>query len=246
MQVIVTRPDEDAADLGREIAALGHRAILAPLLSMRPTGVALAFDGVQAVIATSRNALRALADGPHLAAAIRLPVIVVGRASAAMARQLGFGEVWAGDSTARELVALISATREAGAGTLLYLSGDMVAFDLEPPLAALGYDVRRQVVYRAVEASALPDTAVAALGGETDTAVLLMSGRSAHVFARLVADIGHADAARRVSYVCMSPAVAKRLTEDLGPLATGRLLVADRPTSEEMLALVKELASNRL
>lgn len=247
MRVIVTRPDEDAADLGRDIAALGHEAILAPLLAMRPTGAALPFDNVQAIIATSRNALRALADGPYLADAVRLPVFVVGPASAAMARRLGFGDVRAGDSAARDLVALIGATCRPNGGGLLYLSGDVVAFDLEPPIADLGYDVRRQVVYRAEEATALPEAAVAALDGAAgDTAVLLMSGRSAQVFARLVKAIGRADVARRLSYVCMSPAVAKRLSEDLGEVASGRLLVAERPTSEEMLALVKELASNRL
>ncbi len=245
MQFIVTRPDEDAADLGRDIEALGHRAILAPLLAMRATGAALDFDGVQGLIATSRNALRALADGPHLDAAIRLPVFVVGKASAAMARRLGFADVRAGESGARELVALIQASCPADTGALCYLCGDVVAFDLEPPLTAQGYEVRRQVVYNAVEATALPNAAIAALSGGADTGVLLMSRRSAAVFARLVQKLGRGAAARELCYACMSPAVAEGLNDGLGEPRPTRVLVADRPTSEEMLALVKELASNR-
>jgi uroporphyrinogen-III synthase len=245
MQFIVTRPDRDAIDLGHAIEALDHHAILAPLLAMQATGAKLSFDGVQGVIATSRNALRALADGPYLSQAIRHPVFVVGAASAAMARRLGFSDVRAGETGARDLTALISANCAAAAGSLLYLSGDVVAFDLEPPLRAAGYDVRRQVVYHAVAATALPDAAVAALRGGADTGVLLMSRRSALVFVRLMEDLAMGAAARELCYICMSAAVADALTEGLGVPPSGRLLVADRPTSEEMLALVKELSSNR-
>jgi uroporphyrinogen-III synthase len=242
MQFIVTRPDSDAADLARDIAALGQRPILAPLLDVRPTGAPLDFAGVQAIIATSRNALRVLADGPFLDEAVLLPVFVVGAASSALARRLGFRDVVAGDAGARDLPPLIDAMCRPDAGALLYLSGDIVAYDLEPVLAGRGYAVRRKVVYEAAAATTLPDAATAAIREDSrNTGVLLMSRRSAQVFIQLCAGLGLAAAARDLTYICMSDAVSN----GLGEPAPARLQVAAKPTSEEMLALVKELASNQ-
>jgi uroporphyrinogen-III synthase len=241
MHLIVTRPEADAAEMAGRIEAMGHRVSLAPLLDMRPTGARLDFAGVQAIVATSRNALRALADGPLLEAVKRLPIFVVGPASAELARDIGFTTVTAGTGGGRQLLPLIEETCTTGGGPLLYLSGDAVAFDMGAALGDAGYDVRHQVVYEAVEASSLPGDVVSAIRGGEVAGVILMSARTAKVFIRLARKAGAGSEAERLAYLCISQTVADALGEP-----KLRVLVADRPTSEEMLALVKELASNWL
>lgn len=60
MRVLVTRPSEDAGLLGERLAALGVEASAAPLLSIENiAGDALDLDGVQAVLFTSANGVRA-------------------------------------------------------------------------------------------------------------------------------------------------------------------------------------------
>jgi uroporphyrinogen-III synthase len=239
MHLIVTRPEADAAEMAERIEAMGHRVSLAPLLEMRPTGTRLDFTEVQAIVATSRNALRALADGPALDAVTRLPIFVVGPASAELAREIGFTNVTAGTGGGRQLLPLIAEACPVNGGPLLYLSGDAVAFDMGAALSGAGYDVRHQVVYEAVEASSLPGSVVAAIRGGEVAGVIVMSARTARVFVRLAHDAGARGEAGKLAYLCISRTVADALGEP-----QPRVLVADRPTSEEMLALVRELASN--
>ena len=239
MHLIVTRPEADAAEMAGRIEAMGHCVSLAPLLEMRPTGVQLNVSGIQAIVATSRNALRALADRPQLEIVKRLPIFVVGPASADLARDIGFTNVTAGTGAGRQLLPLIEETCTTGCGPLLYLSGDAVAFDMGAALGGAGYDVRHQVVYEAVEVRCLPANVVAAIRGGEVAGVIVMSARTAKVFVRLVQKAGAGHEAERLAYLCISQSVADALGEP-----KPRVLVADRPTSEEMLALVKELASN--
>lgn len=240
MHLIVTRPEADADEMARRIEAMGHQVSLAPLLDMRTTGTHLDFSGVQGVIATSRNALRALADAGQLDAARSLPIFVVGPASADLARDLGFTSVAAGVGGGKHLVPLVCEACKPGGGPLLYLSGDAVAFDIGSALSGAGYEVRHRVVYEAVEVKALPGSVVAVIRSGAVAGVILMSARTAKLFVRLAGEAGVSQEARRLAYLCISAVVAAATGEP-----SGKVLVAAQPTSEEMLALVKELASNQ-
>lgn len=240
MHLIVTRPAADAADMSRQLQALGHRVSCAPMLEVRLTGEPLRLDGIQAIIATSRNALRALAVVPQRDAAISLPIYVVGPGSSELAREIGFSQITAGAGGAEGLLPRIIAAADRDRGALLYLSGTEVAFDLVPGLESAGLSVRRQVVYDAVTAVALPSDVVREIWAQVDTGVILMSPRSAKAFSRLMVEAGLAEAAPKLRYFCLSPKVA----EALAGAADWRVSIARNPTAEEMLALVKELASN--
>ena len=62
MRVLVTRPEDDARETAVRLKALGHEPILAPLISIRfIDGPDIDLAGVQALIATSSNGVRALA-----------------------------------------------------------------------------------------------------------------------------------------------------------------------------------------
>src|SRR5690606_34319874 len=66
MRVLVTRPEPDARQEADALRARGYEPVLAPLLDIEfLKGVSLDLDGAQAVVITSRNALRALADHPQ-------------------------------------------------------------------------------------------------------------------------------------------------------------------------------------
>lgn len=244
MRLLVTRPQPDAQAQAQALEARGHRVLLAPLLRIEPAAdEPLPVEGIQAVMATSRNALRALDGRREREALAALPLFTVGEAGAALARTMGFARVTAAGGTAQDLVRTVAARCRPGDGPLLHLAGDRLAFDLKGALQALGFAVRQAVVYRARPAAALPDPAQAALAaGELD-AVVLMSPRTAALFATLVARHGLTQAARGVRYFCLSGAVAERLAL-LEPLPPGAIAVAARPSQEELLALIAGQAAD--
>ena len=83
----------------------------------------------------------------------KLPIFTVGPATAALARELGFEQIIAGEGSASDLVPLIADSKIGEAGPLVHVAGEELAFDLAAELAARGVEVRKVTAYRAVAAS---------------------------------------------------------------------------------------------
>jgi uroporphyrinogen-III synthase len=240
MRLLVTRPEPDASRDAAALAARGHEAVIAPLLVIEfAEDAPLDFAGVQALIVTSRNALRAIASHRELAEACKLPLFAVGEATARAAHDVGFADVTTGPGTAEELAELIAATLEPKHGPLLHLAGETLAFDLKSPLEANGFNLRQPVLYRARPAEQLPAQALGLLkSGKLDGAILL-SPRTARTFALLIDKHGVVTQGRRLVCYCLSQAVAEVLS-----VLGFEVRVAARPREEEVLALVDSEAAS--
>jgi uroporphyrinogen-III synthase len=241
MHILVTRPDPDAAELKTALEAQGHEVSVDQLLAIETLPVeAEVFEGACGVIATSRNGLRALAESEALTEALQHPLFCVGPATTALARELGFQRIVAGEGSARDLVPIILDSKIGEKGYLVHVSGEEVAFDLTAELGARGIEVRRLVIYRAIAANSLrPQTARAIADRKLDV-VILMSPRTAGVFAELVEKAGLAGLARRLAYVCLSANVAGAL-KGLDP---GRINIPVRPNSSGILEAVGQVATH--
>jgi uroporphyrinogen-III synthase len=240
MRLLVTRPEPDALKLRAALEARGHHATVEPLLRVSFDGAEdIDLEGVQALIATSRNALRALKSHPALAQARKLPMFAVGEATALEARALGFEMVVTGAGTADELVVHIASAVDPAAGLLLHLAGDTLAGDLARALESQGFRMLQLVVYRMLAAPSLSEDTVEQLAmGEID-GVILLSPRTAQVYAELMRKQGLATVARGILHFCLSPAVARRLA----PLGTLRVQIAEAPRLQEVLALIDAAAA---
>ncbi len=240
MHILVTRPEPEGSRMKAQLEASGHDVTLDPLLRIEPIAVdATAFEGAQALIATSRNGLRALVSSPALDTALTLPVFTVGPGTAELARELGFERVVTGTGAARDLVPLIAAETDPAKGPLVHVAGEVTAFDIAAALAKSGIDVRTLTAYRAVAASSLGQSTAQSLADGALDAVILMSPRSANIFVQLVADRALQANARQLVFLCLSQAVA----DAVGSLAPNRVEIAEAPNSAAMLAAVGRVAS---
>jgi uroporphyrinogen-III synthase len=240
MRLLITRPEPDAMKLAGVVEQMGHEATVDPLLSVSfEDGEPIDLEDAQAVIATSRNALRALKASPTLAEARTLPLFAVGKATAEEARALGFTTVITGAGTSAELVTHIASALDPAAGLVVHLAGDTVAGDLKGELEAHGFRVWRQVVYRMVAAQWLAEETVEQLAMGEIEGVILMSPRTAGVYAGLIQKQGLTIAVRILSHFCLSEAVARRLH----PLGDVDVQIAAAPRLEELLALIDETAA---
>ena len=148
MRIWVTRAEPDASGQASRLAALGHTSHVEPLITITFTeNVTLPLEGAQGMIATSRNGLRAIAERKELAGALALPLFVVGPASAALGRELGFTTIHEGPGTADGLVDIIARNSSPGAGSLLHLAGAVLASDLKGALEARGYSIAQPALY---------------------------------------------------------------------------------------------------
>jgi uroporphyrinogen-III synthase len=240
MRLIVTRPLEEAQALAARLQAMGHAALVEPLLRVAYDDCALPpFEGAEGIIATSRHGLLALERRPQdLRRMLALPLFAVGESTAAEARRLGFGDVCAGPGGGRELAAVIGRRLAGRSARLIHLSAADVGQDMGRLLAPVACRIERCVVYRMEAARSLSAAVRGALAGAEIDGVLLMSPRTADTYAALVTMYGLAAAAGTLVYYCLSAEVGRRLSVGLGRVAPEQILIPSRPRLPEMLALL--------
>ena len=118
MRVLVTRPEPAASRTAARLAALGHQALVVPLMSARPLDWTPPVEAPDAIAFTSAQALEH--GGPALGAYRDLPVYAVGDATAAAARAAGFHDIRTGPGDA---AVLFAAAAGDGIRSLLHLAG---------------------------------------------------------------------------------------------------------------------------
>lgn len=234
MRLLVTRPEPEARAFADELRALGHDAILQPLLEFH----ALQFDleplrSAQAIIVTSGNSLRALQETCGVKDIVSIPLYCVGEETAKRARSLGFQNLVAIADTAEALAGkIISSARKDE--PLVHITGEHQAFDLADALAREGFCVQSVRVY-SMEACGEFSASVDAMlkAGEID-GVILMSPRTADIYVSLCHRHGNLNCAKTLSYFCLSGNVAAKLAS----FEPDRVLVSRKPNKEALLDLL--------
>ena len=239
LRALVTRPRAEAAALAEALRARGIEAIVEPLLEIRyRDGPAPDLAGVQAVLCTSANGVRALA---RLSGERQIPVLAVGEASAARARAEGFADVASAGGNVDELVRLACEKLRPEAGRLLHVAGSDMAGDLTGELRRAGFTVERAVLYEARPAAALSAAAVRALAAGLVDLALFFSPRTAAIFARLAEPAGIAAALREVTAVSISAAADGALAG----LEFQARHIAATPDQRGLLAALDALVAKR-
>ncbi len=134
MRLLITRPQPDADELAADLSARGHTCVIAPVLEILPRDAEIDLSNVQALLATSRNGVRALS-----AATDRrdISLLAVGPGTAKEAEAAGFSTLSAAGDV-RALGALVRETLRPDAGALLWITGKNVRGDLRADLRASG------------------------------------------------------------------------------------------------------------
>jgi uroporphyrinogen-III synthase len=235
MHLLITRPGDDGARLAETLRQMGHDPILEPLLTIRNfDGPALDLAGVQAILATSANGVRAIAGRTPERI---IPLFAVGDATARVAKEAGFLEISSASGDVDALAALVREKLDPAKGPLVHVAGSDVAGDLAGQLGAAKFTVRREVLYESESAYSLSPSTIAAIKEERIDGVLAYSPRTASTLARLIRKARLVRDCRRIELLCLSQAVADAANDI--PWAKTRIAAA--PTQEAMLALARSL-----
>ena len=236
MRLIVTRPEPDDDRTARALIRLGHEAILSPMLDVIVDAkTKIPPRPYQAVLATSSNAVRALAGRPVRPVSVEVPLLAVGDQTALEAKRSGFSAARSAGGALDDLIALVCAELSPAAGPLLYAAGEEQAGDLAGRLQGESFDVETAIVYRTEPRAHMAKVAEAALKDGTADGVLLYSARTAAGFALAVRAGGLAPLAKTVTCFCLSAACAEPLVK----VTEGSIRVAERPDQLALFALIE-------
>ena len=238
LRALVTRPADDAAETAARLAEMGIEAVIAPATRIEPVRRGpLDLDGAQAVLVTSRNAVRALAG----ATALRdVALLAVGDATAALAREAGFRSVESAGGDSGDLARLAAAMLDPGAGRLVHAAGEAAGDGLCRDLAGRGFAAAPEVLYRAAPAP-LPDGARGLLAAGEIALALFFSAGAARAFADILRREGGEGWCGKIAAICLSGRVA----EAAAALPWRGLRRAARPDLASLLAAIPAALEDR-
>jgi uroporphyrinogen-III synthase len=232
MRILITRPHGDAVPFARMLAERGHDAVIAPLLEIHfRDGAEILLDGVQAILATSANGMRAIARRTKRR---DIAVFAVGPQTAEEAQRAGFTSVRNAGGDGAALARATEQWASPDEGILLHAAGSEAPKFLASQLEKSGFTVRRENLYEAVAVQRLPDTAASALKDNRLGAVMHFSPRSTRLFCELVAQDGLSRNCEMLSALCISEAAA----DAASALPFREIRAAKNPSQQAMLALL--------
>jgi uroporphyrinogen-III synthase len=221
MRIIITRPEEDASPLAAKLQALGHEAIILPLIKIiARQKYEIPKRNYQFICLTSANGVRVMEDVSELQ---NILVIAVGPQSMLAAQVKGFANIAMEGGDVIGLVKYIVENLKPVDGPLLYLSGSETSGDLEGKLKLAGYDIDRVITYDAVPAQVSPT----ALNAD---AVMLYSPRTAKLWRQSIENLG-LDVSH-MKHICLSANVAANLPQ------SWNTRVAAHPTESAILQVL--------
>ena len=267
MRFLITRPYEDAMPLAHALQAMGHETLIAPLMTIKQTGM-WQFDSIpdcQAIAISSANGARALLSSiqnwphDHRQWLKNIPIFCVGDATAEILAPLNPRRLYNAKGHGGDLAQLIAAQLRPEGGRIEYLCGRVTTENFAQNLSQAGFDLRAQPLYDAVAATQLPpvlrqflheavdqkcDNMAALSGAEkplsvAKSAILMFSTRSLQIFEDLIKQENDANLVRHLSLYCLSPAIAATAR-----LSYRRIFCAARPNQAAMIELIKDMPNS--
>ncbi len=233
MRVLVTRPQAEAEATAKALSARGFEPVIDPMLRIRFRGDPIDVTGVDALVISSGNAIAAIEGRAEKALLLPLPVIAVGRRTAAAARAAGFHAVSAADGDLDHLAGMVLGVYPTPK-RFLHLAGEDRVGDLQALLAPQGHEVAIAIVYEAAKAERFAPLTQALLRDDAIDVVLHYSARTAEAFIACTAGVVSLETAR-LRHVCLSDRVA----EPLRAAGVGRISIA---ASRDEAALIDLIA----
>jgi len=240
MRWLVTRAEPDGQALAQRLAGLGHDVVLSPVFRR----VACPCPPIDcspfaALIFTSRNGVVMGTAGQDFPP--DHTVFAVGNATAEAARAAGFTNVISAQGNVDDLAECIAHhfsdmaphPKHAFPFRLLHIRGQNHAGSLSEALSAKGIAVEKAIVYKMTAETALNLEARTGLEQGTLDGVILLSPRTATLFAQLLTQAGLSPLPKRFIFAVISSAAAAPL-KGLG----GRVRTAQQPNLEHVLELL--------
>ena len=146
MHILLTRPLEDCSEMILKFQSLGHQVSHLPLINIEPLKYEeIKFSDYKGIIFTSANAVKFL-DFKDIDK--KLLCFCVGSATEKKARSTGFQNVISAEGNVNNLKELVLQNFNPKDGKLIYVSGEIISFDLDQELLKEGYSIKRIINYK--------------------------------------------------------------------------------------------------
>ena len=211
MHILLTRPLEDCSDLIIKLKELGHNVSHLPLIKIKKMEYEeINFNDFSAIIFTSSNSIKHLnLDNINK----KLKCFCVGSNTEKVARASGFQNVIAAHGNVRALKELILQNHDKKDGKILYLSGEIISFNLHKDLSNEGYEITRIINYSVVHNDEIKDDFIEELKKNIPDIVYVYSENSSKSFLNIIKKYHLIDSWMNTNLMCIGEKTSSVLND---------------------------------
>ena len=231
---LITRGSQDSESLEIKLRALSLSPLVDPLIKVTfLKGAELKLEGVQALLMTSANGVRAFVKRSK---SRNLIVYAVGDGTANEAKNQGFSSVKSASGDVVALTKLVNKFVKPENGLLYHIRGSHVAGNLKQQLISHGYKYRSDILYHVTEAEGFSQHTITSFYARKIGAVLLYSPRTAKIFCKLIKAESIGGKLDSVVAFCLSESVAKNISM----FVWKKKIIPDKPKQSSLLERIRQ------
>ena len=211
MHILLTRPLEDSKELLLRFKLLGHQVSHLPVINIEKKDYEnINLNEFKGIIFTSANAIKNL-DVSKINKNIFC--FCVGEATEKIVKEKGFQNIFTASGNVTNLKEIILQNFDKKIGNLVYVSGELISYDLDLELKKEGYTIKRIITYKVNSNQILSDEFIKDLKSSIPEIVFIYSENSARSYLNLLKKYNLLDIWMETNLMCLGEKASSVLNE---------------------------------
>ena len=211
MHILLTRPLEDSKELILRFKSLGHQVSHLPVMNIEKKDYEnINLNEFKGIIFTSANAIKNL-DVSKINKNIFC--FCVGEATEKIVKEKGFQNIFTASGNVANLKEIILQNFDQKIGNLVYISGEIISYDLDLELKKEGYTIKRIITYKVNSNQILSDEFIKELKSSIPEIVFIYSENSARSYLNLLKKYNLLDIWMETNLMCLGEKASSVLNE---------------------------------
>ena len=211
MHILLTRPLEDSQELILRFKSLGHQVSHLPVINIEKKDYEnINLNEFKGIIFTSANAIKNL-DVSKINKNIFC--FCVGDATEKIVKEKGFQNIFTASGNVANLKEIILQNFDQKIGNLVYVSGELISYDLDLELKKEGYTIKRIITYKVNSNQILSDEFIKELKSSIPEIVFIYSENSARSYLNLLKKYNLLDIWMETNLMCLGEKASSVLNE---------------------------------
>ena len=211
MHILLTRPFEDSKDLIVRFTSLGHKVSHLPVISVEPVQYDEPdYSQFKGIIFTSANAIKNLNTSKIDK---NIECFCVGNSTEKIAKQSGFQNIFCAEGNVNNLKEIILQNFDKKSGSIIYISGELISYNIDKDLINEGYSVTRLINYTIKPIQEIKEEFVKDLKLLIPDMVFIYSENSARNFLKILKKYNLQDHWMETNLMCIGERASSVLNE---------------------------------
>ena len=211
MHILLTRPLEDCKELIIKFKSLGHKVSHLPVISVNTIDyIEPNYNEFKGIIFTSANAIKNLNTSKIDK---NIQCFCVGSSTEKIAKETGFQNIFCAEGNVNNLKEIILQNFDKKNGSLIYISGEIVSYNLDKDLISEGYSVKRLVNYVAQPIKEIREEFIKDIKSLIPDIVFIYSENSARNFLNILKKYDLKDEWMETNLMCLGERASSVLNE---------------------------------